>query len=504
MDPQLCFGVFKKPLLAILVWATAFFVVVVAFDMLPWLRGPSEGQWRWVHEPKPWSRPIGFAIPCAAGLIALMALSGCAFAARNSKGFAQLMLLAALPLGFGFQLGLLKTEGERPAATLVRRTADNFFTSYFTVAAMPMAEDPREFLDQHAEFLGENNLYFLHAVTHPPGGVLFFRAAIAACENIPALGNFWRARVEAAGVSPAEFKQPLTATQLAGGLFAACLILFMGVASCVPVAAIARHLSDDALASARVGILWTLVPANAIMGPQLDQVLTLLVAAFCIAMAGSSLVSAILAGVLAGLALQTSYGSLALLPVAGLAGWLISDRMKLGIKRSLPTFGIVMSFALSFNLAPMIFGHEPWAAFRHSMSNHHAIIGRRDYATWLIFNPLDFAVFLGTPISMLFVERAFCAAKQWKVRESNPSDRFALAAFGGVLLLTLTGVARGEVGRIWMPLMPISLVAALSPQVSSQAAEPSKSNAIQPREAVILGALLVACACVIRLKWRVP
>jgi hypothetical protein len=43
---------------------------------------------------------------------------------------------------------------------------------------------------------------------------------------------------------------------------------------------------------------------------------------------------------------------------------------------------------------------------------------------------------------------------------AGPLARFALAAVGGVALLVLSGTTRGEVGRIWIPLMPLLLLAA--------------------------------------------
>ena len=60
-------------------------------------------------------------------------------------------------------------------------------------------------------------------------------------------------------------------------------------------------------------------------------------------------------------------------------------------------------------------------------------------------------------------------------------DRFRLALFAGIGLLLALGVTRGEVGRIWIPLMPLLLVASLGGR-----REPSRT------EALLQGALLAA------------
>jgi len=72
-----------------------------------------------------------------------------------------------------------------------------------------------------------------------------------------------------------------------------------------------------------------------------------------------------------------------------------------------------------------------------------------------------------------------------------------IAATTGLALLVLSGVTRGEVGRIWIPLMPFLLVAAVAEPGRGQEAAAGPSR----REALLLGALLVALSMVIRLSW---
>jgi hypothetical protein len=67
-------------------------------------------------------------------------------------------------------------------------------------------------------------------------------------------------------------------------------------------------------------------------------------------------------------------------------------------------------------------------------------------------------------------------------------------------LLVASGLIRGEMGRILVPLMPVLLVAAVvsAPSADAPEGEPSLSNAL------VLGTLLAATDIVLRLSWELP
>jgi hypothetical protein len=86
----------------------------------------------------------------------------------------------------------------------------------------------------------------------------------------------------------------------------------------------------------------------------------------------------------------------------------------------------------------------------------------RSYALWLLFNPLDLALFLGVPVAvtgLLLLPRTVGHAAGGAA--GTPIARFGLVGFAGVAGLLALGVTRGEVGRLWIPLMPLLLVASL-------------------------------------------
>lgn len=66
----------------------------------------------------------------------------------------------------------------------------------------------------------------------------------------------------------------------------------------------------------------------------------------------------------------------------------------------------------------------------------------RNFWVWLVFNPIDLIVFLGIPLAIL---AWFGIERKWLVV--------------GLIIFT-TIFSRGEVGRIWLPLMPLAAIAA--------------------------------------------
>jgi hypothetical protein len=136
----------------------------------------------------------------------------------------------------------------------------------------------------------------------------------------------------------------------------------------------------------------------------------------------------------------------------------------------------------------MILGHHPLRSARVALEMHReTFTAPRSYGLWLLFNPLDLVVFLGAPIAVLF------AARVWEATKSRTPDAcgpFALAAAAGLALLLVSGTVRGEVGRIWIPLMPLLLVPA--------------ADRVGPRwRAPALGALLALLCLVLRVRWDV-
>ena len=78
------------------------------------------------------------------------------------------------------------------------------------------------------------------------------------------------------------------------------------------------------------------------------------------------------------------------------------------------------------------------------------------YGVWLLGNPIDFLVFLGFPIAILLI---YNLVKRIPFPKSLLP--IAVATAGTLILLWLSGIVRGEVGRLWMYFGPLVVLIAV-------------------------------------------
>src|SRR6185436_9090041 len=165
---------------------------------------------------------------------------------------------------------------------------------------------------------------------------------------------------------------------------------------------------------------------------------------------------AVAAGIVLALGCLISYGLLVAVPfVAWVAfsageesGWLAPRRFA---RAALVGAG----FALPWLALELFAGYDPWTSFRTAILAHAQMaVATRSYATWLLANPYDFALFCGPAVAVL----GLCGLVS---RRDPVALRRGL--WGGAALfalLWLSGSVRGEVGRIWLFAMPFVALAA--------------------------------------------
>ena len=464
---------------------SALAVAAVLLDVSPLLRGPAPypPEWRWDLRAGGTS---GRWLPVALSAIALVGLAGLPAGGPRRPAVA---VAAAVAMGWMFLLSLAGLEPAGVAATLMDRARSRTASSYLTVAASAAARDPAVFLDHHAERRAEKATAAKHASTHPPGPVLFYRALIGLFEAAPSAGS---ALLSAAGVEPEGGRRPaaVRAAALAGPL----LITFLCAAAAWPLAALARGGGLDGPRAARVAALWPLLPGPALMTPHFDQMLALPVAAAAALMMaacdGRGRV-ALLAGLCAGVALQISYGAMAFVALAVAVAFSLTGGSERLRRFASPVAWAAVAAAVVI-LLPMAWGHEPVAAARTGLAIHRdAYTQPRSYATWLLFNPLDLALFVGIPVVVIGLVRLLRIGH-------GPFDRMRTTLAAGVGLLLLSGTVRGELGRIAIPLMPVLLLAALGPN-----GEPSGDPRPTAVETAIAAILLAVLTIAIAARWSV-
>lgn len=459
----------------------------IAFSATPLLRGPAPYPPEWQWDARAVVPREGWLAVTVAGA-ALLALAGLPERVLARAGVPGVVIAASVVAGCAFALALVGLEPKGAAATLMERATSRTATSYLNVAESELARDPAAFVDRHAELLPELRKTAKHAATHPLGPVLYYRALIALFERAPGAAA---ALLRAAGVDPGAGRRSLAVR--AAALMGPLLILLACAAAGWPAAALARAAGADREAAARLAALWPLVPGAALMSPHFDQVLALPVTACAALAAGAaedgSTARGLAAGLCAGFALQLSYGAAAFLAIVSLAAL---AAVAVDASRKAAVLVAAGSAALAMTLLPMAWGHDPWGAARAALAIHREVYtAPRSYALWLLFNPLDLALFAGVPVVVLGMARLARGGAG-----IGAFDRMARALAIGIALLVLSGAVRGEVGRIAIPLMPVMLVAALG-GAGDGGDRPTAA------EALLAGGLLLVLTLVIAARWAV-
>ena len=101
-------------------------------------------------------------------------------------------------------------------------------------------------------------------------------------------------------------------------------------------------------------------------------------------------------------------------------------------------------------------GVAPWRVARVGLDEHFQLVGaQRSYATWLPFNLLDLVLFSGVPLTIAFAGGVAAAVGALRRGAAGPAEGLTLVTALLVVVLLLSGSTRGEVGRIWLFLMPL-------------------------------------------------
>jgi hypothetical protein len=121
--------------------------------------------------------------------------------------------------------------------------------------------------------------------------------------------------------------------------------------------------------------------------------------------------------------------------------------------------GVVVPWLFAYGLWGMNF----FELMQAGLGAHYDIVtAHRDYATWVWMNIVDFVLWIGpAPILLGLASSGWLLTGAW--RQSVWRDWTGLAAILWIvfLLLDLSGTTRGEIGRLWIFLMPFPLFFAL-------------------------------------------
>jgi hypothetical protein len=441
-------------------------LVIAVTRRLPFANGPAE--WEWAYRP---AGLEGLGLIVAAALMVILTW----VAAQDRPTDWRWALPLLIVLGWALTLDLARAQPEGFRRVMNSLASRHSFGYVFDEGIAP---GTRELLADYPAATAKLNQ---HARTHPPGPLLAVRGLDAVGRRLPLAkdddglvsmaSDSLRREIERAAIRG----RPVPRRVVAPGtlLLLAVLLPALSALAAWPLHRLSLRLGLTPSAALLAVALWLLVPARSVFTPSLDQALPAFLVASAWLSAGGGRWRTVLAGLFLALCVFFSYGYLAAAPLVGLLA-LTAEREGEEGPRIIPRIGprigwhlamrfaairaalLIAGFLLPWLALALFAGYDPWEAFRSAMVQHRAIaVTPRSYSTWLAWNPYDFALLLG-PVAL-----GLAAAALRPRTERTPGYRALVWGWWGLLVLLLvSGSVRGEVGRIWLMLMPFACLLA--------------------------------------------
>jgi hypothetical protein len=325
---------------------------------------------------------------------------------------------------------------------MFRRVADPGINGYFS-ASLTDHSIPQ--LIQ--EFPEINNTFFQHAPTHPPGAIALVKLSNTFFENNPKVSGYIYSKINKPSGEAERHWNILKPFERVSAIFVAFASHLIAAFSIIPLFFIVRKLFDEKTAAISV-LLYSFIPGFSFFAPFFDPLYSLIgLTGFLFAVYGLKNAERylFLSGVIFGISLLFS---LSVIPILVMVFFWVLFEKQLIFRRILYLISgyftsLILLIALGFN--PVSTSLAISAAVAHKA---------REYLPTLFFNPLDFFTFLSIPITILFVFASLVLVKDKNSKVINITVSFLIV----LTLLTISGLTRGEVGRIWLPLMFIPVI----------------------------------------------
>ena len=417
----------RHNVILIIFCVTVVFLIAIARDITPYLRGPAvwPPEWRWPYLfvntlPKIW-------LPIIVSFFGLIFF--------RIKKISVLKLLLLCLWGFAFQLSVLYFS-RAGIGVLLHRIINPFINGYFTVAVRTTSV--LELLSHYEEQV----LFFpMHAKGHPPGGIIFFMLIVKVVQSLSPLSKHLISLVSSPS-TPDVFSlwQTLMWPEKTAALVSTLLIPLISTLTVMPLFYLTQAIYDQRTALF-TGIIYLVIPALVSFVPLFDTILPLFTVLTALLLTKRK---EVLSGLIFSLGV---FFSLSLLPaMAVLFLWLFfikSYRLKTKVMMMLK----FLSGFIFLQILLLCLNYNPFGAALTILKGQ----ADRSYLIWVIYNLYDFFVFVGLPISILFLV---------KFLSRDFKSGFVLPLVITLLLLTVSGLSRAETGRIWLPLMPFVVIEA--------------------------------------------
>jgi len=442
------------PLLLAIVTLGALVAVVL---QMPSANGPAE--WQWPYHP---AGLHGLGLLVAAALMVV----GTWWAAQDRARDARWALPLLIALGWVLTLDVARAETGGFRGVMEALASRHIFGFVFDEGLAP---DTRDLLADYPKATADLNQ---HTRTHPPGALLLVRGLDQIGRRLPvpqpgstSLSGLAAECLDREVQRAAVRHRPVPHPPPAAWTLVLLALVLPGLSALAawPLHRLALHLGLPASPALLAAALWILVPARSLFTPSLDQALPFLLLTAAALAAGPGRWRPVAAGVVLSFSFFMTYGYLAPAVLVGLLVVIqplgtgeMTDCRQIWRQAAVRAVLLAAGALLPWIVLAVCTGYNPLAAFKDAMVQHRMIaVESRSYATWLLWNPYDFFLLLGPAVAGL------AAAALVPRGMRTPAFRALIWGWWALLaLLLVSGTVRGEVGRIWLMLMPFACVLA--------------------------------------------
>lgn len=449
---------FKNRFLVLVSVVTAGFFASVSWDIFPLLRGPAPypPEWQWDYLfvntlNKLWA-PL---------LVTIIIFGMYLFVERHQKFAVKhiyVFLICAALISYMFQMGVLYFS-RAGIGVLIHRIINPELNGYFTASLN--IKNVYEFVSTY----NENVLSFVyHAASHPPGAILFFYFNNLFASMFPAFIDY----VDKLSPSRPDVRLiwvTLEAAQKAGAVFSAFFIPMLASFTVVPLYFAASALYGVKIAL-RTIFIYIFIPSAVLFIPINDSFLPIFsITSFLFFYKGIKENKKYYL-FLSGLTLFVGvFFNLSLLTI-GVLFMIFYLLNFLGLKLKPMRLLIDSSvFAGGFLLLPillLVFFNFNFYEMTRIIMTTVTHVNSRSYSLWLWYNAVDFFIFAGIPLSMVFFykfireTKFFCLNVFGRnfLKNIRKLDFVFIAFLMMLIIVNFSGSIRGEGGRILVVFMP--------------------------------------------------
>lgn len=437
---------------------TLVFCLAIAFDFFPFLRGPAPypPEWQWAYFFVNTFSKIYLPIFC----IALIA--GLFFLIETKKFLNQkhslIILTLLILLSFAFELSIL-FYSRSGISVLVQRIINPDLNSYFTASLL--IHNPIDFLKNYQ---AEMHHFVYHARSHPPGGIFIFYLLKQLIMPFTPFISFAN-HIIPSHTDVRKIWNMLLPIDRATALFAAFFLPLLSTFVIVPIFAVAQRLYGKTVAI-RSSFLALFIPGIAFFIPINDSFLPLFsVGSFYFLVRGlqdKSILSFFLSGLILFLGFTFNLALLPLLLFFFLFAIFFIKKQNFAIKPFIKHgVSFIVGFFLPIILLYVFFGFNYFQLIQiilKEVTHLHS----RSYILWLPYNLLDFFIFVGIPLFIIFLTQIKNLFAIRHLQFAKNIDILFLSFLIMFIILDISGSTRGEAGRIWAIFMPFVLLPAVA------------------------------------------